>query len=262
MAKASFWNIYDHLGGCILLNLLWTVCSIPWLALGALLITVGWGQFLLGRGLLGIMVTAAGIQQLLLSPVSAALWAVTAHWAHGRAAPVSAFFPALRRFFGRALVLWLGFTLVALLLGLNAYFYKNVLPDIPLLGAFVSGIMVWIYLFASLVQIYVLSFLVQEDGSLKRTVRRSLLVMFDNFLYTFVLGFLMSVVLAAGLVSLAGLLFLAVSLTGVIANTGLREVMKRYQPRAAQTAAGDAGGDRRAGEETRGWRDLWKPWES
>jgi len=28
MAKKSFWNAYDHLGGCILLNLLWSLLSL------------------------------------------------------------------------------------------------------------------------------------------------------------------------------------------------------------------------------------------
>jgi hypothetical protein len=89
--------------------------------------------------------------------------------------------------------------------------------------------------------------------------------MLDNFWYTLVLGLLMGVVMVAGLVSLAGMLFLAVSLVGVIANTGLREVLKQYRPQPQETGSGSAGEGRRAGkpneEETRGWRDLWKPWE-
>jgi len=80
-------------------------------------------------------------------------------------------------------------------------------------------------------------------------------------------------VLALGLVSVAGFFFLAVSLTAVIANTGLRELLRKYRagtdqeeqrkPRSwAEVHATEEQTRGTAGEETRGWRDLWKPWES
>lgn len=266
MARKSFWNAYDHLGGCILLNLLWTLLSLPWLVLAAWLIAFGWSRFLQGLGLLGFMVSAVGIQQLIHSPISAALWKVTAQWAHYRAAPVRSFFPALRRYFARALGLWLCFTLGALLLSVNTYFYRNLLHSMPFLGAFVAGLMVWAYLFLALVQIYALALLVQENLSVWKTLRRSLLLALDNFWYTAVLGMLMVLVVVIGLISLAGLLFLAVSLLGTVANTGLREILKKYQPEPVgskpRTWAQVRETQGRTEEEARGWRDLWKPWET
>jgi uncharacterized membrane protein YesL len=266
MARKSFWNTHDHLGGCILLNLLWALFSLPWLMLAAWLVAFGWGRFLQGPGLLGLMVAAVGIQQLVHSPISAALWKVTAQWAHYRTATVRSFFPALRRYFSRSLGLWLCFTVSALLLSLNAHFYRNALRSVPFLGAFVAGLMVWAYLFLALVQIYALAFLVQEDLSVRNTLRRSLLAVLDNLRYTIVLSLSMTFVLLLGLISLAGLLFLAVSLLGIMANTGLREILKRYQKEPAdskpKTWAQVRQQQGRAEEEPRGWRDLWKPWET
>jgi uncharacterized membrane protein YesL len=272
MARKSFWNAYDHLGGSLLLNLLWSLLSLPWLILAVLLLALGWGQMVIGHGLFGLMLAGVGLQQLLLSPVSAALWQVTAHWAHYRMAPVRDFFPALRRYFGRALALWLCFSLAAFLLSINVYFYGTWLGGVPFLGALVSGLMIWAYLAVALVGIYALALLVQMDLSVGKVLRNSFLLASDNVLYSLVLAFSVVVLLLIGLISVAGFFFLTVSLTAVVTNTGLRELLRKYQmpeeqekevkPRTWREIR--AAQEREQGqgeEETRGWRDLWKPWE-
>jgi uncharacterized membrane protein YesL len=273
MAKKSFWNAYDHLGGCVLLNLLWALLSLPWLALTLLLIALGWGQMAAGYGLFAIMLAGTGLLQVLLSPISAALWTVAARWSDYRPAPLKMFFPALRRYFGRALAVWLVFSLAAFLLSLNAYFYGAWLGTVPFLGAMVRGLMVWAYLAVALMAMYALPLLVQRDLSVRRVVRDSFLLVLDNLFYSIVLAFALGLVVALGLVSGAGFFFLAISLTAVIANTGLRELLRTYR------AAGEQPEEKRrprtwkevaaereriqegTEEETRGWRDLWKPWE-
>jgi len=265
MAKKSFWNAYDHLGGCIILNLFWSLLSLPWLGLTFLLLSLGWTQIAAGRALLGLMIAMVGVQQLMVSPVSAALWAVTARWAHYQGVAVKEFFPALKKFFGRTLGMWLVFSLSPLLLALNVAFYHRLPGKLAFLGAFAAGLMGWAYLFLCLVQVYALPLLVQEDLSIKKTLRRSTLVVLDNVWYSLFLALLVSAVLLVGIVSVAGLLFVSVSLAGVIANTGLREILKRYEPEKKEqrpkTWAEIQEAQNKVDEEPRGWRDLLKPWE-
>lgn len=265
MSKKSFWNVYDHLGGCILLNLFWSLLSLPWLGVTALFLTVGWTQIVAGRALLGLMIAVVGVQQLMISPVSAALWAVTSRWAHYQGAAAKEIFPALKKFFARSLGLWLIFTPGALLLALNASFYNRLPGKFAFLGTFAAGLMGWAYLFLCLMQVYALSFLVQKDLSVKKTIRRSALVVLDNVWYSLCLSLLASIVLLAGVVSVAGLLFLCVGLAGVIANTGLREILKKYEPEKkeerSKTWAEIRQIQSKVAEEPRGWRDLLRPWE-
>jgi uncharacterized membrane protein YesL len=264
-AKKSFWNTYDHLGGCILLNLLWSLLSLPWLCVSILLLSTGWAQIADGRMLMGLMVVVVGVQQLLVTPVSAALWAVTARWVHYQKAGGRDFFPALRKFFGRSLSLWLLFTLSALLLALNVAFYQRLPGKLGLLGAFISGLMGWAYLFLCLVQMYALPILVQEELPVISCLRRSALVVLDNVWYSLCLALLACSLLFVGLISVAGFLCIGVALSGVITNTGLRQIMRRYQPERRETKPrtwaeiqeAQSGGE----EEPRGWRDLWRPWK-
>ena len=273
MAQKTFWNAYDHLGGCVLLNLLWTLLSLPWLALALILAALGWSQMVAGHVLFALMLAGSGLLQALLSPVSAALWAVTARWCDYQPVPVKAFFPALRRYFGRALAMWLIFSAAAFLLSLNAYFYGTWLDAVPFLGALVSGLMIWAYLAVILTGMYALPLLAQGDLSIRRVVRESFLLVLDNPLYSLVLALIAGLVAMLGLISGAGFFFLAVSLTAVITNTGLRELLRSY--RATEERPGEkdrprtwkevyAQQDRaqqETEEETRSWRDLWKPWE-
>jgi uncharacterized membrane protein YesL len=272
-ARKSFWNAYDHLGGCVLLNLLWTLLSLPWLALTLALIALGWSQMVAGHGLFAVMLAGTGLLQILLSPVSAALWTVTARWSDYRAAPVRDFFPALGRYFGRALVVWLIFSSAAFLLSINVYFYGALLSSVPFIGALVGGLMVWAYLAVTLMGLYALPLLVQQDLSVRLVARDSFLLVLDNLLYSLVLVLAIGLVVVLGLVSGAGFFVLAVSLAAVIANTGLRELLRKYQaagedprekrkPRTWKEIYADRERAREdAEEETRGWRDLWKPWE-
>lgn len=274
LAKKTFWNAYDHLGGCVLLNLLWTLMSLPWLALAVLLVALGWAQMIAGHGLFAVMLAGTGLLQVLLSPVSAALWAVTARWCDYRTAPVKTFFPALKRSFGRALAVWLVFSLAAFLLSINAYFYGAWLRAIPFLGALVSGLMVWAYLAVALMGVYALPLLVQRNLSVRGVIRNSFLLVLDNLFYSLVLALAVGVIVMLGLISGAGFFFLAVSLAAVIANTGLRELLRTYRtaenrPRKSDRprtwkevfAQQDRAPKEDDEEETRGWRDLWKPWE-
>jgi len=274
MARKSFWNAYDHLGGCVLLNLLWSLLSLPWLVLALLLVALGWGQIAMGHGLFGLMLAGVGLLQCLLSPVSAALWQVAALWADYRTAPVKVFFPALRRHFGSALILWLCFSLTALLLSVNVYFYGAWLGGVPFLAALISGLMVWAYLAVALMGIYALALLAQQHNSVRSVLRNSFMLVLDNLFSSLVLALSVVIVLLFGLVSMAGFFFLAVSLTAVIANTWLRELLQQYRireegkaererkPRSwAEVHAARERTREAAGEETRGWRDLWKPWE-
>jgi len=266
MAKKSFWNAHDHLGGCILLNFLWSLFCLPWLALAVLLVTAGWTQVTLGHGILGLMVSVAGVQQLMLCPASAALWTVTGRWAHRQDAAARNFFPALRKFFVRSLILWLCFLVAALVLSLNIFFYNHLLRETPLIGAFLVSLMGWAHLFLGLMQIYVLPLLVQEDTTVRGTLRRSARLVLGHPWYTLILGFVLSLVWLIGLISIAGLLFICVGLVGVIANTGLREIMRSTRSKreavTPKTWAEVRKAERDTEEETRGWRDLWRPWGS
>jgi hypothetical protein len=83
--------------------------------------------------------------------------------------------------------------------------------------------------------------------------------------YSFCLSLLAGAIVLIGVVSVAGLVFISVGLVAVVTNTGLRQILKKYEPqkerKKPRTWAEVQKVHNEVEEEPRGWRDLFKPWE-
>ncbi len=77
LLRRFLWAAYDHLGGLVLLNLLWTGLSLPWLLLAFLLVGLKGG---LGEGM-GLVTGILALELVLCSPPSLLLFLAGRRWA-------------------------------------------------------------------------------------------------------------------------------------------------------------------------------------
>ena len=75
--RRYFWTAYDHLGGVVAYNLLWSLLSLPWIGAAYMLLRFG---FSLGGLFLPGAVVLAGVL-LFGSPATVLLFIVCANWA-------------------------------------------------------------------------------------------------------------------------------------------------------------------------------------
>ena len=130
------WTAYDHLGGLVGYNLVWTALSLPWILAAYALLRLGFaaGGFVFVGSLVLAWALVAG------APATAMLYAVAAAWARGADINWRQALAAGRAFFWRAVLLGTGlFGVCALILG-NMVFYRHLGGW---LGALLSGLMVW-----------------------------------------------------------------------------------------------------------------------
>jgi hypothetical protein len=95
--------------------------------------------------------------------------------------------------------------------------------------------------------------LASGDRSLASILRKSLLLTLDNPAFTVSVSLTALGLTALCVVSAAGLVLIAGGLAAVLLSTAHRELMKKYFPDSPEAAEPD---------ESRTWRDLWRPWES
>lgn len=223
--KKWFWNAYDHVGTLVLLNLLWVLCSLP-------LITV---------------------------PASTAgLFYVTSRMASYQEASIRDFFLGFRRYHGRGLRLGGLYVFAFVVLFVNMRFYGRLMGSFQWIGTVLGGGMIWGMVFIGLTGVYAFPLLVQTDDPVRTIIKKSILLVLDNIRYTSVLLLGGMGVLLIGAVTGAGIVFGAVALVGLLFNTGLREVLKKYTPPKTGETPLITEVDP---EEPRDWRDLIRPWE-
>lgn len=246
IAKTFGWALYDHLWGVIGLNLLWTLCSLPWLAAGALLSSLALnleGGLALPGMLAGLLLSA---ELVLFAPPGALLFAAARHWAQDRPAALRVILREALPFAVRAQLLGLLVCGVSLLLLVNIFFYQRLGGW---LGLILSGIMLWLLLALLLTAVFLFPVMLSMDGRVWSVVRQSFLLALDN------LG------LAVGLL-VASLFFLGGSaITGVGLFCGGLAALALLLSLAFRRLCHKYTGDQPPAERPRQWRELIRPWE-
>ena len=93
IAKKIFWVTYDNLGGLIVLNLTWSILSLPWAMVGYALVILGAS----GSGLEVFIATFLALELVLFSPPTLLLFAAGMRWAGGEAVQLKILFDEVKK---------------------------------------------------------------------------------------------------------------------------------------------------------------------
>ena len=148
IARLFAWTAYDHLGGLVGYNLLWSAFGIPWIGGAYALLQFG---FATGGFFLPAAFVVAGIL-VFGSPATVLLFVAGAAWARGRDLSLGEALMAGRTFFWRAIALGFCMVVATVLILVNMVFYQQLGGW---LGALLSGLMIWFLLLVGLVAVYV-----------------------------------------------------------------------------------------------------------
>ncbi len=241
-----FGTVYDHLGGAVVLNLLWGLLSLPWFAAALWLLQT---SQLVGvrfdAPIVMVIGLVAGLILVTYSPPTVLLLAATAPWIRGADSPDRGQLMAIVR--TRALVvqaIGLGEALAAALLGANAVFYHHWGGWI---GAMLSGFMMWLVLALVLISIYWLPLLCLDSSTpVRQILQQGVMLVFGRPLTALMLLATVICVAAMGILSGVGWLCGVVSLIAV----------QSYRVLAGLLPLLDALSTR-----TRTWREILRPWE-
>lgn len=209
---------------------------------------------------LGLLVLANLLWVALSIPVvtapaaTAALFHVARRIANQEDVSVRDFLAGFRLHFFPALKIGAFDAVTGVLLWINFDFYAHLGGRAALVGALLAAAMIWIAAFLVFMHAHVFALVVEGERSLRVTLRRAALLTLDNPAFTF--GITLQALSVATLCILTGIgLFLVLgSLAAVLLATGHRELLKKYFPESSDALEDD--------EETRGFRDLIRPWES
>lgn len=245
--KRFFWTAYDHLGGLVLLNLLWDLLSLPWILAGAGLVGLGLSMRAdpAAPGV-GICVVAAG-ELVFFAPPSVLLFLAGARWARGEEIETRVLCRELPRYALRAQALGLVVAAVTVILLVNAAFYLRWQGWV---GLGLAGLMVWLLVVVGLTAPYIFPVLVTQDRGVRQTLRHSFLMALDNLALS--AGLLAStlVAVAVGVGSGIGLFVGILAALALWLSVCFRGLLSRYTGQALPE------------EPPRRWRDLLRPWES
>ena len=246
--RKCFWNIYDHLGRLIMLNVLWFLLNLPWWIGGSVFFF--WGQRLVGGGqwLSGILLMEGGLLGMLLSPPTMGLFSACRPYVEYRPREAGKLLRGTKHSFWRSQTVGLLWIMGTVLLSGNLGFY---LSHGGKVGLFLAALMGWALLFWLLTALFLFPLLTFQNTPIGTTFKRSaLLVLGDPWFALFLLA------AAGGLLILSvitgvGLLIFGPSWIAILLNTAFRELLKGYER---------AEGKPLEEEEERGWRDLIRPW--
>jgi uncharacterized membrane protein YesL len=203
--------------------------------------------------LANLLWVALSIPAVTAPAATAALFHVARKIANQEDVSIRDFFAGFRLHFLPALRVGAFDAVIGVLLWINFDFYAHLGGRAALVGALLAAVMIWIAAFFVFMHAHVFALIVEGEHGLRATLRRAALLTLDNPAFTF--GITLQTLSVAALCILTGVgLFLILgSLTAVLLVTGHRELLKKYFPESSDALEDD---------ETRGFRDLIRPWES
>ncbi len=157
------------------------------------------------------------------------------------------------------------FNLAIYFIFLNAfkfYLFFGPLQNMVVLKYIAMGISSWLFLFFTMMQLYMLPLMIDRKESFILYLKRSALLVIDNILQSFTV-LVMTVIIFA--LSNFSLVISTILLMGTIASlhiTNFYVLLKKYEPEDKKDDNGEFIKDFSAENETRSWKTLFKPWES
>lgn len=248
MLKLFVLTLYDHLGQVVLLNVLWALAVLPWIAAGS---AVTWLAAALAEGsgygfIAGIGFVAAATL-IVMSPPTLCVFAAAHAWTTEDDTGAAAVWRMARPLLWRAQAAGLLAALVMALLVGNALFYQT---WAGWLGLALSGVMLW--LIAALMLLLVLLFPVLLDAPerpLHLALRQCLLLLLGNLRLSATTGLACALCLVLGAGSGAGIILGAIPATALAATLGVRVMLSRYGGAAPVP-------------DQRNLRDVLRPWQA
>lgn len=215
--RKFFWDSYDNLGIIILGNLLWFSLCLP-------------------------IVTA---------PAStAALFSLTNRVSLGKGASLRDFWEGFRKYFLRGLSLGLIYLLLLVVLIIDLFLYRQQPQTARVAIAFLGAVNLWIFFLFSLLGMYSLPLMVEQDIGLIKSLKRSALLALDNPFFSIVISIQIMAIFFLSLLSGVGVILLMMSLVSLLLSRSLRELFSKYEGRAQEEK-----------EERKSLRGIFRPWQ-
>lgn len=252
--RRSFWCWYDHLWGVIVLNILWTLLNLPWLVVGYCIVVFGLPSGA-GHPFIGIGILLIALEFCLFSPPSVGVIGVLHQYVEGKEASVKEIFAQTKRYF------WKGVTIEGMLILLtgiiffNISFYGRFTDRWSMLGAGLTGLMIWGLFELGVIAIFVFPVMVSQETDLIGTLKHSLFFTIRHPLWGGVFLLTGAGLLAMGIFSGIGPFLGATTTAFLVIYCGFRELVK------AEIRKREPGRVWPEDEERRSFREVIKPWE-
>lgn len=243
MLKRYGWMCYDHLGGVVLYNVLWSVLNLPYLACAYAIAKTGfalgpWGA--VGGGVLAVVVA-------FFSPPSTLVYWACAAWVRRQEVGLGDALRSLKGFYLRAQLLQLALLAISATLVLNAAFYSDFAGW---WGLFLGALMAWLLLGLTAVALYILPLLVTQDTGMGETLRKSALLAVAHAGGSLFQCAVFGVFLVVGAFSGVGMFCGVFTAWSLWMSLYMRGVLMRYT------------GEEWDEEAPRSLREILRPWES
>jgi uncharacterized membrane protein YesL len=218
-------DTYDYLGAVLLLSGVWSITATTALLGGQ---AVGRAVFGALPGLLPLLLTTlAALAGLALAggPLLAGVFRFARNAAARREPEVFDLAWGFRSALGSSLRLAAVQILGALLLAANGYFYiSQRQPLLVVVGAMFG----YALAFWGMMSLYQWPLLAEQEIPVGRVIRKSALLVLDNFAFSFVLGTVCLVLTLLLWVTMAGGLLLWAGMVGMLLTQAARELLRRY----------------------------------
>ncbi|MFB3895862.1 MAG: hypothetical protein ACE14V_06120 [bacterium] len=264
-----FWDTYDNLGHILLANILWFVCNLP-----GLLVIYFLFHLTAGLNLLWIfLIIPIGI----FSVTTVGLFAYTKQLMELKDNSIKQFFMGIKQYSGKATVIVLIHVLIFILVAVNINFYIQLRGNMQMAGVVLAGIAFWCGVLVTLESVYALAILVQHNLGIRKTLKRSFLIVLDNLWITIgIFIFLLSFLILCLFSGIGPVLFM-MSGIAMLGNNAIYEIMTKYEqkpivepplaPGEKPTSWKQILDQEKADQQpkwrhdNRGWKDIFRPWD-
>ncbi|NLU42950.1 MAG: DUF624 domain-containing protein [Firmicutes bacterium] len=219
--------IYGYLGTVLLVSVFWFLGMTPVLL---------WVGAVLNQGDLSLLVMSIPIFALGAVPTAAALYVVNKAFHKESVSPLD-FLIGIKKFFFRSYALGLLFLVVLSVMLYDLWFF--LVAQKSLVFNIIGGLWIYVIIYVVFVGYYLLGFLVEQDIGIRKAIKRSAMVVLDNFFFSMVVTLMFAIVGAASLILPVFFLLTGGALAFVIQNS-TAAILKKYG--AFELRPGEYGG--------------------
>ncbi|MCX7919249.1 MAG: hypothetical protein N3A72_06510 [bacterium] len=260
-----FWDSYDNLGHLILANLLWFFCNILGLFLGYIILHIS-PRF-------SIFWILFSIPLAIFSVTTTAMFYYTKLMVEAKDSPIKQFFLGMKLYFWKGIFITLIHIFIGILVMINIQFYIQIQG----FGMILAGLAFWCGILVAMQSLYAYSILVQHNLPLRKTFKRSFLLLLDNLWITVGIFLFSIIFFIVSLLSGIGPILFMMSCIAMLGNNAIYEIMTKYEKKPEPEPALAPGEkptswkqilDKEKADQqpkwrhdNRGWKDIFRPWD-
>lgn len=264
-----FWDTYDHLGHILLVNVFWFIFNLLGLTVLYFLL-----KYTTGFNLLWILLL---IPLGIFAVTTAGLFAYTRQLMEVKDNSIKQFFIGMKQYYRKALAIVLIHVFIFILVIVNMNFYIQLRGNMRMVGVVLAGIAFWCGVLVALESLYAFAILVQHNLGIKKTLKRSFLIVLDNLWITIGIFIFLLSFLVLSLFSGVGLVLFMMAGIAMLGNNAIYEIMTKYEkkpevvpvlaPGEKPTSWKQILDQEKADQEpkwrhdNRGWKDIFRPWD-